>query len=339
MKKSTKYFLIIAVIAVAIGVYFSSRVIVATAFFKNESKIFLLEKECDIETLAELLYQDSIISSPSQFLTLASLKNFESARPGRFQFMNSESHNSIINKIRARSQKPLLIKVEGVRSIQQLAGILGKQLQADSTEFISVLTSDEILKKYGIKKEEVASLIFPNTYEFYWTISPEEFLEKMATITNEYWTEEKLNKAAALKMTKAEVYTLASIVKGETVTKSEAPKIAGLYLNRLRINQALQADPTLTFENYTGSKERVKLSNADPNSRYNTYKNTGLPPGPVFFTEPVYLDAVLNAESHNYFYMCAQPRGTGLHDFARTFPEHERYVSAYRKWQREAGIN
>jgi UPF0755 protein len=339
MKKTTKYILIIAVIAIAIGIFFTSRVIVATAFFKNESKIFYLENECDVSTLADLLYQDSIISSPSQFLALASLKNFESARPGRFQFMNSESHNSIINKIRARSQKPLLIKVEGVRSIQQLAGVLGAQLQADSSQFISAFTSTAILEKYGVQKEEISSLIFPNTYEFYWTISPEEFLEKMMTITDEYWTEEKIKKAEALKMTKAEVYTLASIVKGETVTKSEAPKIAGLYLNRLRVNQALQADPTLTFENYNGSKARVKLSNADPNSRYNTYKNTGLPPGPVFFTEPIYLDAVLNAESHNYFYMCAQPRGTGLHDFARTFSEHGKYVSAYRKWQREANIN
>jgi len=339
MKKTTKYILIIAVIAVAIGIFFTSRVIVATAFFKNESKIFYLENECDVSTLADLLYQDSIISSTSQFLALASLKNFESARPGRFQFMNSESHNSIINKIRARSQKPLLIKVEGVRSIQQLAGVLGAQLQADSSQFISAFTSTAILEKYGVQKEEVSSLIFPNTYEFYWTISPEEFLEKMTTITDEYWTEEKIKKAEALKMTKAEVYTLASIVKGETVTKSEAPKIAGLYLNRLRVNQALQADPTLTFENYNGSKARVKLSNADSNSRYNTYKNTGLPPGPVFFTEPIYLDAVLNAESHNYFYMCAQPRGTGLHDFARTFSEHGKYVSAYRKWQREANIN
>lgn len=339
MKKSTKYFLIIALVAAAIGIYFTSRVLVATAFFKNETKIFYLENECDASTLADLLYQDSIISSTSQFLTLASLKNFETARPGRFQFMNSESHNSIINKIRTRSQKPLLIKVEGVRSIQQLAGVLGNQLLADSSQFIAAFTSKEILDKYDVQKEEVASLIFPNTYEFYWTISPEEFLEKMAVITNEYWTDEKIKKASALKMTKAEVYTLASIVKGETVTKSEAPKIAGLYLNRLRINQALQADPTLTFENYTGSKERVKLSNADPNSRYNTYKNSGLPPGPIFFTEPVYLDAVLHAESHNYFYMCAQPRGTGFHNFATNLAEHEKYVGLYRKWQREANIN
>lgn len=322
----------------AFGAVWYTRTVKGKPSFSGSSKVIFLRTDMTPDEAFPLLRQDSVLSPESGFLSLCRLKSVDSLKKGRYEIKKNESLNGIVNRLRAGLQTPVNVSVDGVRDIYRLCGILGKQLLADSSEFMAVLLSDSLLKKQGLRKEEAISLIFPNTYEMYWTVSPEAFVKKMTAVHEKYWDEENRGRAAALGLTPAEVTTLASIVKGETVNKSEAPKIAGLYLNRLRIGQALQADPTLVFAQSLKGVDRIYHSDTKVDSPYNTYRNSGLPPGPIFMTEPVYLDAVLRAEKHSYLYMCAQPNGTGLHNFTQSYSEHVQNAAKYHRWLDSRGI-
>lgn len=300
--------------------------------FKESKKAVYINEGLTYDQFIAQMIQDSVISSAEDLSLATKIKSFKSPKPGRYIVQKGMTAAKFISMLRAGNQSPMMVKVDGVRTIYQMAGKLGKQLQADSIEFLNAMTNPSLLEKYGLNKYTASSLIFPNTYEYFWTITPDEFVAKMEQKYNEYWTEE--NKSAAKKMglTPAQIATLASIVKGETVATEEAPKIAGLYINRLNIGMKLQADPTVTFAANLKSVSRVKLNEDRAYSPYDTYQNAGLPPGPIFFTEELYLDAVLHAEKHNYIYMCAQPKGTGYHDFTTNFTAHTAYAKVYRKW-------
>ena len=332
MKKSILYIGLI-IIAIAIGlltVMFSANKKVG--HFRSSKKAIYINEGLTYDQFIAQMIKDSVITSGEDLSLATKIKSFKSPKAGRYLIQKGMTAGNFISMLRAGNQSPMMVKVDGVRTIYQMAGKLGKQLQADSIEFLNAMTNPSLLEKYGLNEYTASSLIFPNTYEYFWTISPEEFVAKMENKYNEYWTEENKTAAKQLGLTPAEVATLASIVKGETVENEEAPKIAGLYLNRLKTGMRLQADPTVTFAANMKSVSRVKLDKNRAYSPYDTYQNAGLPPGPIFFTEELYLDAVLHAEKHNYIYMCAQPKGTGYHDFTTNLNAHEAYAKVYRKW-------
>jgi UPF0755 protein len=300
--------------------------------FESNEKVFFLNNDTTPEEVIEALINDSIVSDERSFRSLIKLKNVERFKSGRYKISKGIRTNQLINKLRAGLQDPVLVKVDGVRDVYNLAGSLARQLKNDSAQFIHALLDPELLRQYELTPEEAMCLILPNTYELYWNISPDKFMDRMLAITNEYWTEARVQKASEMKLSKSEIYTLASIVKGETVKKEEAPKIAGLYLNRLRKGMPLEADPTITFALNLKRAQRVYLKDLKVASPYNTYKNKGLPPGPIFMVEPHFLDAVLNAEKHNFIFMCAQKGGTGLHNFSTNFNQHSKYAREYRQW-------
>lgn len=308
--------------------------------FQGESKWITLPNDLDIEELKKHLEADSILSSGDIFWTktIAQLKSFSKAKKGKYKISKNTSINTLINTFRSGNQTPILVKVDGVRTINQLAASLGKQLEADSASFMNAFSNLELLKKYEINISNVSGLILPNVYDFYWTVSPEEFVKRMERIHAEFWTVERMAKLNNLNMSKFEVITLASIVKGETVKTSEAPMIARLYLNRLKKGMKLEADPTVSFAKQLQGVERIYHKDLSFDSPYNTYKYSGLPPGPIFFTEPVYVDAVLDAPAHNFIFMCAQPGATGLHNFSETYGQHLIYARAYHDWLNKNNI-
>ena len=323
---------IIAIAAVGLFIYFYKSSSIKIGYFKGNTKEFFVTENLEKEQLVEMLLHDSIIENKSELNAAFQLKKFKNAKPGRYVVKKGMSGLDFVSNLRSGNQTPMMVKVDGVRTIYQLASKLDQQLMYDSTAFLDAMLDSKLFEKYGLNEFSASALIFPNTYEYFWTITPAEFISKMEDQYNAYWSDENKEAAKKLGMSPAEVATLASIVKGETVNKAEAPKIAGLYLNRLRKGMKLEADPTITFASNLKNVSRVKL---DPNraySPYDTYKNFGLPPGPIFFTEEVYLDAVLHAENHNYLFMCAQPKGTGFHDFTTNFEAHKVYAKAYRKW-------
>jgi UPF0755 protein len=201
-----------------------------------------------------------------------------------------------------------------------------------------IFTNDTFLQENGLNKDNVMSFFIPNSYEFYWNISPEEFAEKLTKEYKRFWNDGRLAKAKALNLTPAQVYTLASIVHKETAKADERPKVAGVYLNRLNKNMPLQADPTVIFALKQKSNDwnlvvkRVMHNDLIVNSPYNTYKNTGLPPGPIFMPDVSAIDAVLNPEKHNYLYFCASVEKFGYHEFAKDYDAHLKVAAKYADW-------
>ena len=306
-----------------------------TAFSEKEQILFI-QDETNLSDWLESNESD-FIENKSSFSAVSNIKKFNRLKPGRYKIRRGAGNNTIINMLRSGNQSPLTIRIDDTHRLDQLASKLGKNLRSDSAAFMTLFASDDIQKNYGLNYLTLPSLIIPDTYEFFWTMTPDEFLLKMKKVHDNYWTEENKALAQNIGLAPTSVCILASIVKAETAKKQEAPKIAGLYLNRLKIGMALQSDPTAVF----GSEEhvaRVTGAHLNNDSPYNTYHITGLPPGPIDFCEPVYLDAVLHAEKHNFIFMCAQPGKTGFHNFSKTLDQHNVYRREYLNWLDSKGI-
>jgi len=224
-----------------------------------------------------------------------------------------------------------MVKLDQLTTIYEFAGKAGEMLEIDSNDVIDTLFSEAFLKKYDLTKENVITLFLPNTYEFYWETSLAAFLKKMIQETEMYWTNHKQRKANMMKLTRAEIYTLASIVQQEAVILSEMPRIAGVYINRLKKNMKLQADPTIKFIVKSHGRKKVILEDYHTPSEYNTYENFGLPPGPIAMASEKALDAVLEYEEHNFLYFCAKADGSGYHEFTPNYNMHLHYRNIYLK--------
>ncbi len=233
-------------------------------------------------------------------------------------------------------QTPLRVTFNNLRTFGQLNGVLSRRLEADSARFAA--GADSVLAPRGFTPEEYAAAVLPDTYEFYWTASPEHVFEVLADHRTGFWTPERLAKAQALGLSPEQVATVASIVEEETNKADERGKVARLYLNRLQRNMPLQADPTVKFALGDFSLRRITGEHLAVQSPYNTYVNPGLPPGPIRIAEAATLDAVLNAPDHNFLYMCAKPDFSGYHDFATTYDRHRINAARYHRALTARGI-
>jgi len=227
-------------------------------------------------------------------------------------------------------QVPVKVTFNNVRTPEQLAGKISHQIEADSLSILGYFMNPETPAKYGFKKETLISMFLPNTYEFYWNTNAEGFFDKMKKFHDQFWTEERKSKANVINLTPEEVSTLASIIDEETIKKDERPRIAGVYINRLKKHMPLQADPTIKFALGDFTIRRLWTKHLEVKSPYNTYKNLGLPPGPINCSSISSIDAVLNFENHQYLYFCAKDDFSGYHVFAKTLMEHNRNASAYQ---------
>lgn len=304
----------------------------ATAFSAKDRIVMITEIDA-LERLADQLIEDSIIVSKDDFLRVAALKQITtlSVKPGRYRFKNGTDLNRILNKLRAGDQEPVQLTFTGYRTAAEIAGRVSEQIAADSLDILSLMQNDSLAQVHGFTPETFRTMFIPNTYEVWYTTDASEFVERMHQEYERFWTEQRTALAKKLDMSREDVAILASIVKAETAKRDEAPKVAGLYLNRLEVGMPLQADPTLIYAIGDFSIKRVLDVHKEVNSPYNTYKYAGLPPGPINFPEPHYIDAVLNAEEHEYFYMCAKPDFSGYHNFSRTLRQHNVYANQYRR--------
>lgn len=267
-------------------------------------------------------------------------KSADKFPPGKYTIDGDLSARAIFNKLLSGNQDPVSIRIDNIKTIYKLAQRFGKNFEQDSSMFmqfvngnIDILTPKTKELPLEIRQQRVLERILGNTYEMYWTSSPANFFSRMNKIYSDYWNTEKDTLAARIGISEHEVYVLASIVKGETTNNDEAPEIAGLYLNRLRQGMLLQSDPTVLFSLNTKEKrQRVKNADLKFDSPYNTYLYKGLPPATIHIVENRYLDAVLNAAKNEYIFMCAQPRKTGKHNFAKTYEEHLLNAKAYQSY-------
>ena len=248
-------------------------------------------------------------------------------RAGNYSVRPGDSMRDIWNRLLSGNQTPVRIVVPSARNFGSLAGVLGQRLMADSAQFAAVLT----------RPEQMAHII-PNTYEVWWTLSPDEFLQRMEKEYARYWNDERRKKAQAVGLTPDEVATLASIVDEETAQVDEKPLVAGLYLNRLRKGMLLQADPTVKYAVGNPTLRRILFEHLKTESPYNTYLHTGLPPTPIRIPTVQALEAVLNPAQHNYIYMCAREDLSGYHNFATTLTEHNANARRYQAALNARGI-
>lgn len=279
-----------------------------------------------------ILLEKRYITNPASFKRIAELKKYDKkVRAGRYRIENGMSNNKLINMLRAGIQEPIQITFNNIRTKEQLASRIGKKLEADSLMLIHLLSDPNFLNQYGLNKNNSLSLFIPNTYEFYWNTSAEQFIERMAKEYNNFWNDNRKNAAKRIGLTQGKVSVLASIVQMEQSRyNDEKPIIAGLYINRIKEGIPLQSDPTLIYALGDFTIKRVLNGDKDVESPYNTYKHLGLPPGPICLPEISSLDAVLNFKKSNYLYMCAKEDLSGRHNFAVTLDQHNNFAQRYR---------
>ena len=238
----------------------------------------------------------------------------------------------IVRMLKLGLQTPVNVVINNVRTPQQLAGKLSRQFEADSVEFATLLTDQQLARKLGFASPlTMFSMFLPNTYEFYWTATPEEVVERLRREYKRFWTAERDAQRKRSGLSRVEVMTLASIVNEETRKVDEMPRVAGVYINRLRKGMPLQADPTIKYALQDFGLRRILKKHLKHPSPYNTYINKGLPLSPICMPCVEAVDAVLNFEKHDYLYFCARHTFDGYHNFAKSYSQHLANARLYQK--------
>jgi len=284
------------------------------------------------DNLLNRMEESSILLDFESFKWIAELRNLpKHVYPGRYKIPDGTSNYKLINILRSGAQEPIQLVLQSTRTRAVIASRVSKQIEADSISIRDVLYDNDLLAEYGLNRETWMTVFIPNTYELYWNTSAEQFLARMVKEHQRFWNKERLAKADKLNLTTREVSTLASIVQQETVKKDEQAKVAGVYLNRIRMGMKLDADPTLIFAVGDFTITRVLNEHKKINSPYNTYKHAGLPPGPICIPTISNIDAVLKDERHKYIYFCAKEDFSGYHNFARTLGQHQVNAAKFRR--------
>lgn len=270
---------------------------------------------------------------------VAKLKKLDqSVKPGHYVLPAGSNAMGIVGTLRAGAQKPVNLTFNNLRTLEQLAGRIAPQIEADSATLIAHFKNPETAKKYDLTTEQLIGIFIPNTYQVWWTLSPEALTDRMFKEYNNFWNKTRTDKLERTKLSKIEVITLASIIYEETKVAAEMPKIAGVYINRLRRGIPLQACPTAKYALGDFSIKRVLHKHTQVESPYNTYLNRGLTPGPICLPSITAIDAVLDFEKHSYLYFCAKEDFSGRHYFSKSLSEHNRYARRYTAALSKAGI-
>ena len=301
--------------------FYISKPIIETSDGKDVS--LYIPSDADYQYVKDEISSLNVLKSKKAFDWLAKKTNYsDNVHPGRYVLTDGMTNQQLINMLRMGHQTPVKVVFNNIRTVEQLAGRISDQIEADSISIINAINSDSAVD---------ATTFIPNTYEFYWNTDADGFIDKMVAENKIFWNESRLQKAKEIKLSPRQVSILASIVDKETVKVSEMPTIAGVYINRLNRRWPLQADPTLVFALGDYNIRRVLDVHKNIDSPYNTYKYAGLPPGPICIPSIAAIDAVLNAEKHKFFYFCAKDDLSGYHVFASNISEHNRNAEKYRK--------
>ncbi len=297
-------------------------------------------------TLAQL--KDSLsphLKSWDRFEAAARQKKYASnIKPGRYRLVKGMSNNDMINILRSQNV-PVAVSFNNQETLEQLAGRIAVQVEADSISLLNAFNDELFLSDNQLNDDSALTVYIPNTYEFFWNTSAESFRDRMMKEYKSFWNKERREKAKAIGLSPLQVLSLAAIVHKETAMVEERPRVAGVYLNRLKRNMLLQADPTVIFalKKELGNQDtiikRVLYKDLEIDSPYNTYKYAGIPPGPIAMPDISAIDAVLNAENHDFYYFVADVETFGYHKFASTLAQHNRNKAQYIRWINSQKIN
>lgn len=330
-KKKMALYLIGSTLLITFTFYVYQIVYTANILTERDDRMFIVRKGYTFRQVQEDLGKGGFVNDMVSFSLVARLMDYDKEiQPGRFLLRRNMTNIQAIRVLKSGQQEAVKITFTNVRLISELAEKITKNTGVRPEEFDDAVDDFVENNKDGFTKENVISLFIPNTYEVYFNVLPEDLVARMNSEYKKFWTEERQAKAKKLGLTPIEVSTLASIVQAETVKKEEAPIIAGLYINRLKNDIPLQADPTLVFASGDFGLKRVLNQHKEIDSPYNTYKYAGLPPGPINMPQISTIDAVLNYQQHKYIYMCAREDFSGYHNFANTLNEHNKNARKYQ---------
>ena len=291
---------------------------------------FYIYPHLSVDSVLNMVRKNYDISGELDLRWHMRLKVFKAPKPGYYVLPAEMGDKLFITTLQNGEQTPIRLKwTNQLHTREELAGKIASQLMLDSVDLIDRLSDDKYMAEFGLNAESSRCLFLPDTYEVYWTISPDELFQRMNSEYRAFWTKERLDKAQALELTPVEVSILASIVESETYVLKDMPTIASLYINRLRKNMPLQACPTVIYAVGDFSIKRVLKSHLKVESPYNTYKHKGLPPGPIHCPLARTLDFVLDAPKTDYLYMCANPSLNGSHIFSSSYGIHQSAARDY----------
>jgi len=287
---------------------------------------------------------NDFIGNENIFFWLAQKKNYKNPKAGKYILTEGMSLNDVINLLRSGNQTPVKVSFNNQDTLEKFSGRVAEQLELDSISILEGFKDPVFLNTNKLSESSVLEILIPNTYEFYWNVSIEKFRTNMLKEFRKFWNKDRLQKAAQINMSPSQIMTLASIVQKETAKVSERPIVAGLYLNRLKKNIPLQADPTIIYvlKKKNGEKfqvKRVLLKDLKIPSPFNTYLNRGLPPNLISMPDISSINAVLNYQKHNYLFMCASVTNVGYHEFASTLKKHNNNAVKYQRWLNKKGVN
>jgi len=298
----------------------------------GKSEVFItIPTGSTFDDVKESLYTHGTIIDRRTFELMVRLKKYEkSIKPGRYKLTSGMGNLAIINLLRSGAQQPVNVTFNNIRTVNQLAGRISHEIEADSASIMQLLSDSVFLDSLGVTRSSLYTVLIPDTYQFYWNTNALTFLERMKAESEKFWSGKRSERLKALNMNRHEVVTLASIVEKETNKNDEKARVAGVYMNRLQKGWLLEADPTLVFAYGDFGMRRILNIHKQIDSPYNTYKYKGLPPGPICLPSIASIEAVLNYEQHDYMFFCAREDFSGYHNFAKSIEGH--MVNA-RKYQ------
>ncbi|WP_053002425.1 endolytic transglycosylase MltG [Kordia jejudonensis] len=347
-KKSSKIAVILIVLAVIIGIASVFVYPKASMYFYGK-KTSPITKDTDFYVKTDALFSEvmqnlkanGIIDNVDNFSEYAAFRNLKQStlEAGKYSFPKAVTYSTILENLRqGNGEREVQITFNNARTKKEVAEKIAVNLELTAEDILQRITDEKFTSKYGFTPTTINTMFIPNTYNAYWDISADDLIAKLAKEYKRFWTPARKAKAKAMNMSQTEVSILASIVLSETIKMDEAPKIAGVYVNRLKRGIPLDADPTLKW--ILGNFEIKRILNKDKelDSPYNTYKNRGLPPGPIYIPSEQYIDAVLNYEKHEYIFFCAKEDFSGYSNFAKTNRQHEINARKYHKALNERNI-
>lgn len=341
-----KILVVILLIGVVVGGFFAytvySNIFAPNTAFENEKAFLFIGTVASFDAVMEDIAP--LLKDVNSFAAVAKRKGYTTrVKPGHYVIEKGMNNNEIINSIRSNNL-PVKVSFNNQERIENLAGRVSQQLEVDSLTLLNVMRDPKFLKENGFNNQTALSMYIPDSYEFFWNSSAAGFRDRMFKAYKRFWNNDRIAKARAINLSESEVYTIASIVQKETAKVDERPRVAGVYLNRIRKGMKLDADPTVIYavksvaNDWDMTIKRVLYKDLKTDSPYNTYRNAGIPPGPIYMPDISSIDAVLNAEKHGYYYFVANVERFGYHKFAKTLSQHNANSAAYRSWINNQGI-
>lgn len=325
--------IVVVTILLSSFTFYFYQVIYAPNFLvEQEDRYMYIPTGSTFEDVQLMIYDDRYVNDPVAFGMLSKFMKYNrSVKPGRYLIEKNSNNIDVIRKLRSGDQVPVRITFNNARLLSDVAAKLTNNIELDSIKFLNYIDKESIAEKYGFNSETFGCMFIPNTYEVYWTITEEELCDRLSKEFHRFWNEDRQTKANEIGLSPTQVGVLASIVEAEVSHYDESPTVAGLYLNRLKQDMPLQADPTLIYAVGDFTIQRVLNIHKEIDSPYNTYKYAGLPPGPINFPSITSINAVLDSEAHNYLYMCAKEDFSGYHNFASSLSQHNRNARKYQQ--------